>query len=58
MIFYKNFDQVAPGHVSRSLLSSNAMRAQARAEAAAALKRAEMQKKIKDFQMKSALAME
>lgn len=34
------------------------MRAQARAEAAAALKRAEMQKKIKDFQMKSALAME
>jgi len=58
MIFYKNFDQVAPGDVSRSLLSSNAMRAQARAEAAAALKRAEMQKKIKDFQMKSALAME
>ena len=44
--------------VSRSSLSSNAMRAHARGEAAAALKRAEMQKKIKEFQTKSALAME
>lgn len=45
-------------HASGSSQSSNAIRAQARGEAAAALKKVEMQKKIHQFQTRSALNLE
>ena len=46
-------------HASRILLvSSHAIRAHARGEAAAALKKAEVQRKINEFRSKSALALE
>lgn len=44
--------------VSRASISSSALRAHARGEAAAALKKAELQKKINELQSKSAMALE
>lgn len=43
---------------SKSSVSSNAVQAHAKGEAATALKKAEMQRKISEFQTKSALALE